>query len=31
MNFLALNAGEITGIIGAIATVFTVFIVPFVK
>lgn len=31
MNFLSLNAGEITGIIGAIATVFTVFIVPFVK
>lgn len=31
MNFLALSAGEITGIIGAIATVFTVFIVPFAK
>ena len=26
--FLTLSAGEITGLIGAVATIFTVFIVP---
>lgn len=31
MNFLALTWGEITGIVGAVATIFTVFIVPFSK
>lgn len=31
MNFLTLATGEIVGIIGAFATVFTVFIVPFWK